>query len=550
MKKSIKTTVGFFTVLAMAILTVLIVMIGYFQFNVNVLENYIKYATLVTKESIIVIDEYKIGDLVENREMGEIYEAARLELNKIKNNSDIKYIYAICFDDINDLNTVSYIINAKTDEELSTGEPLEEIYSYMGERCEENAFTEEALVLLRQCILDGKKEIQYFESHGSQYGRIVTCYCPVFDSNGKAVGVLGVDIDANQIDSDLRQYLVFSIVAAVIVSALVICLFIYLINTFITHPIMRMAESTSNYVGLMNQNVPPEKLYYEKIRIKRDNEILTLSKGISSLADGVKNYMSNLQSVTAEKERIGAELNVANQIQGDMLPRIFPPFPDRKEFDLYATMTPAKEVGGDFYDFFLIDNDHIALVMADVSGKGVPAALFMVIAKTHIKNRALMGGTPSEILEYANNQLCEGNEAEFFVTVWIAIIEISTGKGVAANAGHEHPVIKRAGGKYELDIYKHSPAVATFEGLKFKEHEFNLNPGDKLFVYTDGVPEATNADGELFGTDRMLDALNLEGGDDPTKTLETVKAHVDEFVGDAPQFDDLTMLAFNYNGPK
>jgi sigma-B regulation protein RsbU (phosphoserine phosphatase) len=211
-------------------------------------------------------------------------------------------------------------------------------------------------------------------------------------------------------------------------------------------------------------------------------------------------------------------------------------------------MTPAKEVGGDFYDFFFVDEDHLALVMADVSGKGVPAALFMVIAKTLIKNRALMGGSPAEVLSYANDQLCEGNDAQLFVTVWMAIIELSTGKGLAANAGHEHPAIKRAGGEWELVTYRHSPAVATMEGMVFKEHEFELNPGDRLYVYTDGVAEATDAHDELYGTERMLNALNREAEASPEVLLKNVKADIDEFVGDADQFDDITMLGLYYFG--
>ena len=186
--------------------------------------------------------------------------------------------------------------------------------------------------------------------------------------------------------------------------------------------------------------------------------------------------------------------------------------------------------------------------MADVSGKGVPAALFMVIAKTLIKNRAFMGGTPAEILHDVNNQLCEGNEADLFVTVWFAILDIRTGKGMAANAGHEHPALRRADGKYELVVYRHSMAVATMEGIPFKEHEFELHPGDSLFVYTDGVAEATDAHNELFGTDRMIEALNKNPDATPQEILTTVKSSVDEFVGDAPQFDDITMLCFKYFG--
>ncbi len=285
-------------------------------------------------------------------------------------------------------------------------------------------------------------------------------------------------------------------------------------------------------------------------KIYQNDEIGDLAVSFNNMAVSLKDYIANLTEVTAERERIGAELNVATQIQADMLPTNFPPFPDKKEFELYATMDPAKEVGGDFYDFFFIDDTHLCLVMADVSGKGVPAALFMVIAKTLIKHRAILDGTPSEILEYVNEQLCEGNEADLFVTVWLAVLDIKTGKGVAANAGHEHPVLMRAGGDFELVEYRHSPAVATMEGMKFRQHEFELHPGDRLFVYTDGVPEATDSSNELFGNERMLYVLNNNKDSSVYDLLKNMKSSIDGFVGEAPQFDDITMLVLNYYGER
>ena len=251
-----------------------------------------------------------------------------------------------------------------------------------------------------------------------------------------------------------------------------------------------------------------------------------------------------------EKAVADRDLMLASAIQENILPKTFPFLPERQEFDVYASMTPAKEVGGDFYDFFMVDDDHLALVMADVSGKGIPAALFMMVARTMIKNRALTESSPAKILYDVNNQLCEGNTLELFVTVWLAIIELSTGKGLAANAGHEHPAIKRNGEEYHLEMYRHSPAVATMEGIKFKEHEFILEPGDCLFVYTDGVPEATNSENELFGNERMLDALNKNPDAMPKETLEHVMEGINEFVLDAKQFDDITMLCLKYFGNK
>ena len=251
---------------------------------------------------------------------------------------------------------------------------------------------------------------------------------------------------------------------------------------------------------------------------------------------------------TEKTQRIATELDLASNIQANVLPNIFPVFPERKEFTLHASMTAAKEVGGDFYDFFFTDDDHIAIVMADVSGKGVPAALFMMVARTLIKNRTMMGGTPAEILRDVNNQLCEGNVAELFVTVWLGILEISTGKGKSVNAGHEAPALYRKGEKYELVRYKHSVAVAAMEDLNFRERDFELKPGDSLFLYTDGVAEATDRNDELFGNDRLLEALNRDPDAMPEQVLKNVMDGIHEFVQDAEQFDDITMLSLKYFG--
>ena len=263
------------------------------------------------------------------------------------------------------------------------------------------------------------------------------------------------------------------------------------------------------------------------------------------MQDQMEKYEQEHETAT----RMGAELSMATDIQASQLPRLFPAFPNRKEFDVFASMTPAKEVGGDFYDFFLIDDDHIGLVMADVSGKGVPAALFMMVARVLIKSHLQNGEGVGEALENVNDQLCESNEAELFVTVWAAVIQISTGKGTSANAGHEHPALRRAGGRYELVTYRHSPAVATMEGMPYKEHSFELCPGDSLFVYTDGVAEATNAENELFGAERMLQALNRNPDAIPEEVLSNVMDGINAFVAGAEQFDDITMLCLKYNGP-
>ena len=375
-----------------------------------------------------------------------------------------------------------------------------------------------------------------------QFGYILTASYPVV-YGGETVAFIAVEIPMLTLQSDIHTYVARTVMLTSLVLLVLLAVGITFLLRTLIKPIRLVSSEAVKFVESNNE------ISNLLSTVKTRDEVQTLGESLLQMEVDINEYIDNLTKVTAEKERIGAELNVATQIQADMLPRIFPAFPDRKEFDIYATMTPAKEVGGDFYDFFLIDENHIGLVMADVSGKGVPAALFMVIAKTLIKNQAqACDYSPAKVLEKVNEQLCEGNEADLFVTVWFAIMDIRTGKGLAANAGHEHPALRRADGSYELVVYRHSMAVATMEGIPFKEHEFELHPGDSLFVYTDGVAEATDAHNELFGTDRMIEALNKNPDATPKEILTTVKSSVDEFVGDAPQFDDITMLCFKYFG--
>ena len=261
-------------------------------------------------------------------------------------------------------------------------------------------------------------------------------------------------------------------------------------------------------------------------------------------------HEENIMKISAEKERIGTELHMATQIQQSMLPNIFPPYPDRDEFDIYATMDPAKEVGGDFFDFFLIDKDHLCMIMADVSGKGVPAALFMMASKIVLQSHAMMGKSPSEILNETNRAICSNNRMDMFVTVWLGIFEISTGKLIASNAGHEYPVLKKSDGDFEIVRDTHGLVLGGMEGVKYREYELMLEPGEKLFLYTDGVTEAADSSSEMFGIERMIEALNAGADESPEQILKNVRAAVDGFVKGAEQFDDITMLCFEYKKKK
>ncbi|MCR5006099.1 MAG: SpoIIE family protein phosphatase, partial [Clostridiales bacterium] len=278
------------------------------------------------------------------------------------------------------------------------------------------------------------------------------------------------------------------------------------------------------------------------VDISQYDVIRDLAGSIDSMETDMLQYIDTLTKATADKERIGAELSIAATIQKDSLPDVFRAFPQRNDFQIYATMDPAKEVGGDFYNFFLIHRDQLAVVMADVSGKGIPAALFMMLTNILIESRARMGGTPSEILAYVNKSICKRNRADMFVTVWLGILNTTTGRMVYANAGHEDAAIYRKGGQFEITKEKHSFVLGGMDGIQYQDREIQLNQGDKLFLYTDGIPEATDKDNQMFTLQRMLDSLNEHKEKSPEKILDGVRNDVNTFVWHAPQFDDMTML--------
>ena len=315
----------------------------------------------------------------------------------------------------------------------------------------------------------------------------------------------------------------------------------------ITIPIEKLAQIAGDYIHTGGEETLDTRTIVERCNRYAyiHSEVGNLAEALRDMALRLEHYIEYVTKAAANQERIRAELNVAAQIQADMLPAVFP---KRKDFSIFASMHPAKEVGGDFYDFFMVDETHLAMAIADVSGKGIPAALFMVISRTLIKNQVLMNQGPGEVLANVNQQLCENNQAQMFVTVWLAILDLRSGELRAANAGHEYPALRRAGGQFELIKDKHGFVLAGMENMRYREYTWQLHAGDTLFVYTDGVPEATNAANALFGSERMLAALNTAETKEPAIILETVRQAVNTFVGEAEQFDDLTMLALTYHG--
>lgn len=360
------------------------------------------------------------------------------------------------------------------------------------------------------------------------------------------IGILSInmgEIYEDKVERWMYIYTVMGVAINIVFSVAI--LFLWYVEKKIVNPLEELTRRSQKFI---DRDKDIEILNVDPILIDTGDEIQNLAESFNEMMTDIFDYMENLKSITKEKERIGAELNVATKIQASMLPCIFPAFPELSDFDIYASMLPAKEVGGDFYDFFLVDEDRLAVVMADVSGKGVPAALFMVIAKTLIKNNAQYGKAPKDVFETVNDMLCENNEAGMFVTAFMGILEISTGRFEYVNAGHNPPIIKRKGKDFEWLATKPGFVLAGMEGIPYTQDETTLNEGDMLYLYTDGVTEAVNPKNELFTDPKLLVVANKYKNCTLKEFLENIKAEVDIFADGAEQADDITMLAVKILG--
>ena len=379
------------------------------------------------------------------------------------------------------------------------------------------------------------------------YGWMCTAGYPIRDASGEIREFLLVDVSINSVIENMIRYAVNMGIALVLATALITGLVSRRIRRAVVEPINAISGAAVQYVQDKLSGEGRQD-HFASLGIQTGDELERLSQTMALMERDIAEHEEKLTAITAERQRIEAELTLATSIQAAMLPHIFPAFPERSEFDIYASMKPAKEVGGDFYDFFLVDEDHLCLVMADVSGKGVPAALFMMASKIILQNCAQLGHSPAAVLTRTNEMIFANNDAQMFVTVWLGILEISSGRLTCASAGHEYPMLRHAGQPFELFKDRHGLPVGARINSRYREYDLQLEPGSKIFVYTDGVPEATSSDLELFGVQRTVDALNTDADASPKEILEHVQKAVDAFVRDAEQFDDLTMLCMEYRG--
>ena len=520
-------------VILLLVFTVIVSVIGYLEFTDALMEQYAEGTFYTADTAALNVNADHLQSYLEGGDQEE-YEKIRNEFERLCEAQEATFIYVIC-PDRTDYNHITFVISAMNNR-----------YSYeLFERGYVRETTNDEYRNIYRLLCEKESDYAYVVRDRGyiETGAHITVLISLVGSDQEVKGILCVQ---RQMDilTDLRQaYLKKVAIAMILIALLVIMGQTVYIHRVLLDPLQRIIREAARF---STENVKSQKKLTDHIR-NRD-EIGELARSIDDMEDQITGYISDIARIAAKEEKTRTELSLAARIQASMLPDVFPPFPERKEFELFASMDPAKEVGGDFYDFFLIDSDHLYLAIADVSGKGIPGALFMTISMLALSQIIREGKSPAEVLEAANNAICVNNREEMFITVWLGILEISTGKLTAANAGHEYPALRKPDGRFELFKDPHGFVVGGMEDMKYKEYELQLLPGSQLFLYTDGVPEATDSSERQFGTQRMLTALNGHCGEHPEEIIGGVYAAVDSFVGQAEQFDDMTMLCIQYNG--
>ena len=502
--------------------------VGYIEFTAVLEQQYNDSAYEIAETAREILNPDKFEQYLETGRTDEEYDNILAILDTLTDAANVTFIYVAKVS--GDYRTLTYIYDTVNSDTEFERYPLGYTASDLDEKHTENVV---------KIMTKGGRAEKYLYSYSKESGAHTTAAIDVKNSDGKIIAMLCVEKPMTRLEAARNTYVLHVILWTLTAIVLFIIVYSVILRRGIIKPIKTLTKEAERFA---KTNLPSG----EPINIRQKDEVGILARAVEKMETDIARYTENLTVITAEKERVNTELSVATRIQANMLPSIFPAFPNRKEFDIFATMNPAKEVGGDFYDFFMVDERHLAIVMADVSGKGVPAALFMVIGKTLIKDHTWPGKDLGSVFDEVNELLCESNSEGLFITAFEGVLDLVSGEFRFVNAGHEIPYICKKNGKFEPYKIRAGFVLAGMEGMRYKCGEMQLEAGDKIFQYTDGITEAANVRMELYGMDRLTAVLGENSDLPPGELLPAVKRDIDNFVGEAPQFDDITMLCLEY----
>lgn len=502
--------------------------VGYLEFTAVLEQQYNDSAYEVAETARELLNPDKFEQYFETGQTDGEYEDILARLDILTDASNVTFIYVARVSE--DYKTLTYIYDTVNSSTGFNRYPFGYTASDLDEKYTENVI---------KIMTEGGRAEKYLYSYSKESGAHTTAAIDVKNSDGDIIAMLCVEKLMTRLEAARNTYVLHGVLWTAAVTILFIFMYAAILRFCFIKPILTVTDEAKRFA---ETNAPSNHLQ----SIKQKDEIGILAKAVEKMEKDIAEYTENLTAITAEKERVNTELSVATRIQANMLPSIFPPFPERKEIDIFATMNPAKEVGGDFYDFFMVDDRHLAIVMADVSDKGVPAALFMVIGKTLIKDHTQPGRDLGEVFTEVNNLLCGSNSEGLFITAFEGVLDLVTGEFWYVNAGHEIPFICKKGETFQPYKIRAGFVLAGIEGIRYKCGSIQLEPGDKIFQYTDGVTEAANQDNELYGMKRLEKILARNKDCTSSELLPRVKEDIDKFVGEAPQSDDITMLCMEF----
>ena len=543
-QRKLSTRVVVYCCILAAALSLVLGGLGYAIYYLKSMSSYRMYieSTLNIVDSMVDADDMRI--CIESGQTSEKYDQLQQQIDNIKQNTMVEYIYLIVPMDVNDISNVQYVSIAYTEEEyLYESEDVIDI----GEPVQEDAFTEDMLQVFHDAMF-GVGEISYV-SNNAGFGNMLTGTKPVIDSGQNTVCLICVDYSMEEISSTLFDYIIGIIIGTAITALITLLVIISGINRTVVRPIQAMAVAAGDFVQQTHEIDDPSLLVYKNVEVHTNDEISTLSESIRNMMSDMIHFMQNLTKAAADKERISAELNVANQIQDSMIPKIYPAFPERQEFDVYGSILYAQHMGNIFYDYFFIDNTHFGFFIGDISHTGISAALMMVIARTIIKNYAKLGFGVDRVFAETNNQISSSNEsAGMKITAFRGIVDLETGIMSYVNAGHSQPFLKRSGEKFKELPCKNGFALGSMANVPYWKQEIQLVQGDMLFMYTNGLTEAYDRKGDIFSKERLEKMLNIwiAREYDIQGIAHTAKQSVQEFMNGAEQERDIAMLMFRY----
>ena len=525
------------------VLSVTLGLLGIYTYYDSVMKRYQQYVTTIIRIADSYIELEDMVQCIQTKEKTKTYERTQAQLDNLKSRSDVQYLYVIQPLNRDKDNNSMYVWSAVTEEEKK--DPLK--ISSLGDLSE--ADFPGSMANSFQEAMDSEEEITYCTNTTKEYGYMLTGMHPLRLGDGRTEALICVDISMNHINRDILRHILFVLCSTVVVGAVFFTVFLHLVGKGVVSPVIRMARSTEDFVGQSNDGTDPSQLVFQDPMISTGDEIELLCGNLKEMTSRLVVYMGDLQYAAAEKERISAELNVTARITSSMLPDVFPAFPERTEFDIFASLRTAPEMSGDFYDFFFVDRDRLALVIGDVNGFGVPAALLIVITQTLIKNYAKLGFEPAKVFSEANNQLSESNEG-MTITAFLGILDLTTGSFTYVNAGHRTPLLKRSGGEFERLPAKDCFVLGGMEGVPYWQQSVQLVQGDMLFLYTEGLVEAKNKEQMQYSMEYMHMQLNriLNEVYELPEVLGRMMEEVEEFMGEESQEQDITMLMLRYFG--